>query len=80
MSQQTTPKTVSITLPEGMTAESYLKAFKTYQDTKERQNLIYKADWRAMSSVVKAHKSEYIEERKKEWKKLDLDVSKMKTA
>ena len=75
----TTPvaQKVEITLPPGMTAEQYLKSFQTFKDSRERQNKIYKADWRAMSRVVKAHKEEYIIFRIEEWKALGLDTSKM---
>lgn len=78
MAGEVTPKTVSVPLPSGMTAEAYLKAITTYTEAVEKGKKVGKADGRAFRELRDLHKAEFLKLRIASWKKEGLDPSNLK--
>jgi len=69
---------VVLDVPESMTAEQYKKMIQTFTRNKEKGQKIARADGRALRRLIKAHKPEFTNLRREEWKAEGLDPSNIK--
>lgn len=75
------PKTngkITLDVPEGMTAEQYAKMVTTFTKNKEKGQKIGRADGKALRALIKGHKPEFQDLRRKFWKEEGLDISNLK--
>lgn len=69
---------VTLDVPEGMSAEQYAKMVHTFTDNRAKGQKIARADGKALRALIKAHKPEFQDSRRKFWKAEGLDYSNLK--
>jgi len=78
---QVAPKTngkITLDVPEGMTAEQYQRMVNTWTSNREKGQKIARADGKALRTLIKAHKPEFQNNRRKFWAEEGLDTSNLK--
>ena len=70
---------VTLDVPEGMTPEQYAKMIGTFTANREKGQKIARADGKALRALIKTHKPEFQNNRRKFWKEEGLDTSNLKS-
>ena len=69
---------IEVDVPEGMSSEQYQKMIGTWDRNRQKGQKIGRADGKALRALIKTHKPEFTNLRRKFWKEEGLDISNLK--